>query len=403
MALYLSLLAGRFSLDRLGDGLPDFDLRWGALGLCGLGYAWWRTQHMTYGRRVTASPVAGFTWFVGWSGWLAVSALWAPPGSRASDAVVDLVLLVAFAALTVATARRLPTGSLDVVWTCLVVTGALYLVGALVAGPGAQGRYAAFGGGPNVFVRVMILAVLACFYLAIVKKRRLLLVAVPPLIVGSLLAGSRGGLVALLAVALLFGRRLWRQLGRGLRHTLVFLAVLALGAVAASGLRLSFDGVVYQRIVDQTLEQGYDSGRTEILAGAVDLFTRFPVAGAGLDGYYGLVGQFAGYQYPHNLVIATLAESGLVGGLLFLGALTVPFWTTVRAGLTATRVFYLAAATLIGVASLFSGDYYDTRFLWFFLFLGAIEASSGRRAAADPQPGRTRRVDDRRRLAARGA
>ena len=45
-----------------------------------------------------------------------------------------------------------------------------------------------------------------------------------------------------------------------------------------------------------------------------------PVIGSGLDGYYASQLVKERFEYPHNLVLATLAESGLLGGLLLMSA-----------------------------------------------------------------------------------
>lgn len=148
-----------------------------------------------------------------------------------------------------------------------------------------------------------------------------------------------------------------------------------------------------RRFVEQTFEQKYDSGRSDILAASLRLFERRPIAGNGLDGYYALVGSQSGFEYPHSLPLATLAEAGLLGGILLILALVTLYRSGLRRPLTTEALFFLAAGSFVVVASLFSGDYYDSRFLWLFLLLagliGVRRAASGS-MPVDPKSGQPR-------------
>jgi len=68
-----------------------------------------------------------------------------------------------------------------------------------------------------------------------------------------------------------------------------------------------------ERFIQQTLVQGYSSGRVSISEQVIGLFQEHIWFGVGLDGYYGLLGQYSGTEYPHNLFLASAAEGGLLG------------------------------------------------------------------------------------------
>ena len=106
-------------------------------------------------------------------------------------------------------------------------------------------------------------------------------------------------------------------------------------------------------------------------------------AGAGLDGYYAEIGHGLTIEYPHNFFVASAAEGGLVG----ISLLLVATWHLVRAALhtkpmSTEGLFLLLAGGFVMFASMFSGDYYDSRMAWFFLGLAAVEGLRPRHASA---------------------
>ena len=135
----------------------------------------------------------------------------------------------------------------------------------------------------------------------------------------------------------------------------------------------------HSRFLVQTFQQQYDGHRGEIAHSAWELFEAHPFAGAGLDGYYALVGVGTSLEYPHNLALATAGEGGSVGqsvGPTLLVLTLVAFtWVVMGRWPLAVETLHAAAgAVYMLTASMFSGGYYDSRFLGFFLALAAIEA-----------------------------
>lgn len=379
LCVFIAMLAGRFTLDRLGSALPNFDLRFAFLYVIGFGVALW----FVGGPRVIAKPlkIAGAGMFSAWVLWLALSSLWAPEGARVGATLTDLGLLFAFTQLAWFIMRRLPAESTAKIWKWMLVAGLVYFALAMAAGPGAQGRYAAPGGGPNVFVRIMVLAAIASLYFTSVKKKTIYLLPVPLFAVGAALSGSRGGLLSAAIILMVFLIPICRQLGA--KRITGMVVIGAVGIWIFTAMNPNVMKFVEDRFLQQTLVEGYSSGRDSIAEDALRLYLGSPLAGVGLDGYFALQKGSVQFEYPHNLLIATMAESGTLGLIFILAALLTVFLVAVRTRPMPATVLYAAGAGFYQfVASMFSGDYYDTRLMWFFLGLAAIEAARSRRNAS---------------------
>lgn len=379
--LFVSLLAGRFNLSRLTNEALGLDLRFGfvILGVL-LVMLWWAEarEHV-----LQPVPMVGVVAFTLWCFWMVLSGGWAPSGARIAETSLDFGFLFSLILLSWFLMAHLPTDSLERVWKWLVITGVIYFVLAIAAGPGDQGRYSAPGGGPNTFVRIMVAASIAALYIAIVKRRTWVLWLIPMFAVGAALSGSRGGMASAAVVMLVFLIPVLRRLGLGKSFLLLLFTGVGV-AIAASwnnGYLLDF---VQERFIQQTLTEGYSSGRDIITEETWGLFTENPLAGVGLDGFYIL--QSAGspvFEYPHNLLLASLAEAGILGGLLLVLAVSRPIIKTLGREISSGALFSLVVGVYFLGASMFSGDYYDSRLIWFFLALGVVWRARARKESQD--------------------
>jgi len=140
-----------------------------------------------------------------------------------------------------------------------------------------------------------------------------------------------------------------------------------------------------ERFIQQTLVQGYSSGRVSISEQVIGLFQEHIWFGVGLDGYYGLLGQYSGTEYPHNLFLASAAEGGLLGVTLVAVAVIALIRVALkRRPLSLNTLFAGLAGILLLVASQFSGNYYDSRMMWFFFVLAAVDNARPDKDAARP-------------------
>ena len=382
LVLILVAIGGRFTLDRAGF----VDLAWVDLRVIGLVIALVvlvvdiaRRPRVTGGRRREGWLVTAMFLFL----FQIASGLWAPPASRVGAQTLDLCLLGALTLAYYVYTVGDPAVVVRTTFLLFFVAAVVFALAALfINGPGEQGRYSAFGGGPNVFVRIEILGVISAVALYLFTRRVLPLLVVPLFLLAAVLSGSRAGLLAGAAVG---AAALWK-IRRRLRAGAVVGAGAGLIAAAAAVWAFappSFTSLFQDRFVEQTVEQHYLSDRTDIWRAAWQLAVEHPVAGAGLDGFYGLIGVNQGVEYPHNYVLGVAAEGGLIG-IGLLGTAIFLWARTVRRGGARPQMtgLVVAAAVFVALSSLFSGDYYDARLAWLFAALAAAAAVTPARPAA---------------------
>lgn len=366
---YLSLLAGENGLQRVGvpnpTGLPEH-LVVPALLLTAM-----TVLRASAGvRPSSATPLAMLSF--GPLIYLAVTSLWSPPFAEAGPAVIDLIAMVIHLSMVIGLARwHLPTAQRSLMW-CLAVSGIVFAIAGLL-GAGDASRVAAFGGGPNVYSRITVLGIVGIVWL--VRRGHVggwAFAAVPALLAATVASGSRGGILAgLVAVVLLLGLVVTMGPGR------LLVALAAVATTGAAALYLVGDAVTriaQGRIVTLTIQNGYTSGRGPLLEGAVELFLENPVLGAGLRAFAIEFGR--GFTYPHNLVLHVAAEGGAVGVLLLLAFLGRFLLLAVGNRTSVDVRCWTAAAAVIFTSSMFSGDYYDTRFLWIFIVMAAAASAA---------------------------
>lgn len=374
-AVYVALLAGRFSLARLSSETTEafaIDLRWVLLiSIILLLFAWYAGLVKSSTKR---GRLVGIVPFGLWCAWLFLSILWSPRGADIQSGSIDILFLFSFGAIAWLVMAYLDNDSLEHIWTWVLVTGLLYFVLAIISGPDAQGRFAAPGGGPNTFVRIMVLSAIAALYLVTARSKRWPIATVPIYIVGAILSGSRGGILSAAIICLLFFIPLIRSIG-----IRAMLLLTGFGLFAAYLASLWRDGYVFsvirERYIEQTLVEGYSSGRNIIIEQAWDMFHQNPIIGVGLNGFDVLESGPAEYGYAHNLFFSTLAESGLIGAVLLVTSLACLIFLSIRKVPTGGTIYALMAGLFFLSTSMFSGDYYDSRFVWFFLAMAALSAS----------------------------
>lgn len=378
-ALVLVALTGRYTLDRAGyTSLDWLDLRVvGLVGACALVAADLRLCGGLKGRQPAGWIVAALLFFA----YQALSTAWAPQGAQIGAGAVDLLTLAVLTLAMYLHGRTWPgIAERRALWL-LWVAGVVFGLGALgITGPGEQGRYAAFGGGPNVFVRVEALGIVAVVALVATGATRQLLWSLPLLTTGVLLSGSRGGLLAAVAVATVAGLA-----GRGRAGRIALGSICVAGVALFAAYRMNLPGteLVRSRFIEQTLQEGYTSDRPTIFMATVRLAAEHPFGGVGIDGFRVLEGSRLGVEYAHNYLLSVAAEGGTIGLVLLMTSLILWCRTMLRARpwspLTKALV---AAAGFVALASMASGDYYDSRFAW----CCAALAAAGTARSCPPEP-----------------
>lgn len=297
------------------------------------------------------------------------SYLWNPSTTvYAEGKAVDLAYNIA---VLVTTAFGLTRPMLrQAFWPVLVgALGVMALIG-LVMLPTAltesiDGRLSVLGGGPNIFARNMGILIIACLYFGLnFPKVRIICAALAgAAIIGMVGSGSRGGMAAwILGTVALFA--LDPACRRFVLTRPLIMAIFAL--VGGAALLLADLSVVTEigseRFVQQTLEGGYLSQRDVLFQWAYSFWLEAPFFGNGL-GSFSLISDL---EYPHNILMEFLSETGAVGLLMFL----------VFAGIAGHRQLTLGGGeknlvipmiVLLGVAALASGDFVDSRVLFLFM------------------------------------
>jgi len=297
-----------------------------------------------------------------------LTALWSPLGAHTSIKVFDLaslaVLTLCVAFWTAGDGRDLYQKAFWITFCAMVAA----LIALTIAGYGFTDeiRTASLGGGPNVFGRNMAIGFLGSFFL--IRHRLgqywIVITVLTPLFV--LISGSRGALAALVCGALVYfvtdRAALKKRLG-------MITAVLCLsGAVLfysdAGDRALS---TYQERILRLTVEERYDSERTDLAMTAYEMVQKHPVFGAGLASFP----LYSTGFYAHNIFLETLSETGGVGLCLLLLPLIVFVVFLLRHWGQVDRPTVCAFVAAFTHAQ-FSGDLFDSRAVFVF----AIMASS---------------------------
>ncbi|MBK5283687.1 MAG: O-antigen ligase family protein [Nitrospiraceae bacterium] len=366
---YLALLAGQFGFDRIGRANPLIipERLFAAIVLTVMILPLSLSSRSTNVSPVKTSLVSVMLPLV----YLITTAAWAPTEAQIQPVVVDLVCMILYSAIFILLLqwdRRAVVASL--MW-CLASVGTVFSLTGL-AGASMNARVAAFGGGPNVYSRITVLGIVGVVWLVANKKvGTWSLFFIPIMLAATIASGSRGGMLAGIVAILIISPVVFRL------HTGQLVFAVAVASVAGYFVfRLygdALDVMIQGRIVRLTLEQGYTSGRGDLLSSAMAIYDAHPLFGDGMRAFATEYGQ--GFVYPHNLFAQVAAESGTLGLLLLVVLLlkSVRFVFKYRASDT-TRCL-AAAGAVIFTSAMFSGDYYDARFLWIFIVV--LFASAG--------------------------
>ena len=378
MVIYLAFiaaLAGRFVLTRVGLEVPLLnDVRvplYIGLVLCLL------LESHRLGPRAAAGGYCLLP-IMGLFGYQLLSAVWAPSHAVTGPMSADIVAVAFLVFVYYVLARWDSDHVTRVTLYCFHAAAWVYFLAASTGrGHAPGGRWAALGGGPNVFVRVMILGVITALYLYVRSGDKLgWLVPIPLFLFGAIASGSRGGIAALaitagIALLAIRPRPRWNRLAKpaGLLLVVSLMLVVTVGRMIA--------GFVQSRFVEATVGQGYTSDRDVLFAWALRLFWQHPLIGTGINGFHAIADLGEGERYVHNLPLSVAAEGGFVG-LFLLGLAWFTLWHAYLRTHRRERNPEARAAAYcgiyVGATSLFSGDYFDARLMWVLLVLAAVRS-----------------------------
>jgi O-antigen ligase len=305
----------------------------------------------------------------------ALAAFWAPDGVASVVKVFDLCGLTALILCVAGWTSRDSTLSFQTAFwlTFCSIIVLFILLTAIGYGFTDSRRTTVLGGGPNAFGRNMAIGFFGSIWLMHrgCGKVWLIVTALTPLLV--LMSGSRGALFSLLCAAFVyFGTERMALL----RRVVLFLLLSCIcgGVLFYSSLGQRAMAIFQERVLRQTLELRYASGRTDLGQVAYEMGKEHPVLGAGLASFP----VYANAPYAHNIILETFSETGTVGVVL----LCLPF--LVFAGFLLKRWRQVDRTTFCAfIAALlhaqFSGDLFDSRYV-FTLLVAASTVFVGARS-----------------------
>lgn len=299
--------------------------------------------------------------------WLTVSVFWRQDHLIADALVrklIDVAYIAGLASCALLISDRQRAGFF---WGFIVIFGGLVALIALffLLSRGitsfSSGRLMIPGTGPITLSRACAYTLIGMLFLG---NRRLLSIAGPVLMLLILATGARGSIIAGMvgfAVFALLSKITLRKLGAVIAPTL---AICSAGVIFV---KFSVLGAHLYELVSQrallTIIDRYTSGRDLLYLASIENFLSRPMFGSGLDSF-----RFGAFTYPHNLILELLVESGLIGMLL----LTFNLAVSARNGAVANNRIALVFLAFALTSAMFSGDIYDSRWVFVALILCSL-------------------------------
>lgn len=372
----------------------------GAAGVFAVLYAVPRLGRLT----VRAMPLAGWAYLE----WAVLSTVWSINANAALGQLSTLIQLFLIGVLVADVIIHDPVLLRPLLWTYSIsasFTAALGILAFLGGNLVANDRVAALSGqDPAHFAALLLPAFIFGTFELLGGRRPYLSLPVALLsLAGIILSGTRGAWVSVVAVLVLFvfpALELRRKIG----------AVTLL--VVAFGVLLQIPGVgnlIEDRVATAGATGG--AGRTDIWSVGLVIFETSPVIGVGYANFpvaytpqlvtqAGVGFGQGAYRAPHNLLISTSAELGLVG-LGLLGLFLLPLVLRRGWGPDAPVIRAILAAFLVD--GLFVDLFGNRKQVWLVIGIAAALAYLARRAesadeGADAAAGRAVGQDARRPL-----
>jgi O-antigen ligase len=271
--------------------------------------------------------------------WALASTLWTAAPSDTTFALSSLALSLAFLVGVAVLVR-----TREEVWRLLVVTWAMsVLVGfaAVAEYVLGGGRQVGYTNDPNFFAATQVVALPIGIALASNVRtggQRLLVLAGLAVVIGSVVASlSRGGLLALIAIAILLAIWPARSLFLTRARKRAFLAVALLGSAVL--IAVSY-GQLSQRTSSIFNSQEGGSGRENLWRAALTGWEEHPARGLGYGAFVSLSNEllyrtpgvdFSAFnpppegQFVHNAYLSSLTQVGVIGLGLFLALFAAMF------------------------------------------------------------------------------
>jgi O-antigen ligase len=202
--------------------------------------------------------------------------------------------------------------------------------------------------------------------------RFLLIAVIPILFLGIFYSGSRGPLVgiALAILFFLFSERHALQI----RHYILISLLFIIGIIVVSSYLPEDHWRRFTFLTGNPSDAHFTSGRPELWLAALKGGLTAPIFGNGIGSYGYVTGGGDIRAYPHNMFLELFCEQGLIGMILGIIVIIIPFQLGFRQirllkgtqhGITAMTFFLIFFVSFIDAMK--SGDLSDNRRMWFFM------------------------------------
>ncbi|MDR3727266.1 MAG: O-antigen ligase family protein [Terracidiphilus sp.] len=325
-------------------------------------------------RRTIVLPGAGFWWLLGFVGWSSFSLVWARYPDVAQHKILLYIAVFAVTAIIPQYAwdekvrARLMDAYLAGCVLGIVGTAMNFALGNPYTSEGevaAEGRYS-YSTDPNYLALTLVIGIpLALHRAGSVSARwqkTIELLYVPAAVAAVFLTGSRGALIALLMVILVYA------LFSGVRAPALLLAgaglCMVIGALLPAQISERFTSI------PEELRYGTLSDRRELWDRGKTVVSEHPLEGIGVGATSGTMDIAA-----HNTPLELAMEGGVVSLSLFYGALLVGLYGAWRSNRKESRVLIaLWAAWIAGSLSLS----WEINSITWFLFALLFSTASAR-------------------------
>ena len=198
------------------------------------------------------------------------------------------------------------------------------------------------------------------------------------LIAATILSAARGPILSLLLVTVLTPFALGQRVRRWLGIWLIFILAVTVLVIFAT----FYSPMVFNRSLER-FAVAQNNVRISLYDDALRIWEAHPVTGVGLGNYsVYFPDRLVSDKYPHNMILESLAELGLIGGLLVALLLGIPLFLFYQQRAwrkpVATILFLMFLTTVL--LAMFSGDFNDNRVVF---VLAALSISSAQLPAPD--------------------
>jgi O-antigen ligase len=351
---------------------------------------------LCFGRRPSVT-----WWFLGylyvyWAAYVVGGAQFTGDAVRSSLFYIQ-ALLIFVACFNLMRDPKIARQVMIVLAVAALVLALMTILGIETAKDSDSQRVTVFGQNANRAARVLLAGALACVGLVVGRPQRALRpawLAWPPFalcVLGMIMGGSRGGLVAFAAGLWMFSMT-GPTIGARMRNIAVTLVLLG-----GAGFAAYKSPLMQQRI--QLAAQGNLAKREVIFPAALAEFKSRPLIGYGPGNQYllavrlGLPPKLHQTRDTHNLFLEVLTATGVLGTIPFVWGLWVCCWSAwkARRGIEGILPAAQMMSTMVGNLT---GNYIVLKLQWVLLAyaMASWVYLTPKQQAAAPAPGAMRRA-----------